>query len=191
MLTMIENYDSFSFNIVQYFAQLKQKVQVIANDEVQITDLKKCGADILLSPGPCDPNKAGRTLDVIDACHQHQKILGICLGYQALGQYFGGKIIQAKRPMHGKRTQIHHTRTGVFAGLPSPFWAVRYNSLVVANELPSCLRMTAWSQTVDNKIDEVMALEHKELPLYGVQFHPESISSEHGLQLFQNWLNIA
>jgi anthranilate synthase component 2 len=186
MLLMIDNYDSFTYNLVQYFGELGQDVKVYRNDQVTIDEIEKLAPDhIVISPGPCTPNEAGVSIDVIKAFAGKRPVLGVCLGHQAMGQAFGGKIVHAKELMHGKTSMVHHTGEGVFKGLPSPFEATRYHSLVVEREsLPDCLAITAWTDD-----GEIMGLRHKEFTVEGVQFHPESILSEHGHDLLRNFLS--
>lgn len=187
MLLLIDNYDSFTYNLWHYFGELGAEVLVRRNDAIGVQealDLKPAG--IVLSPGPCDPDRAGICLDLVRAAAGRVPLFGVCLGHQAIGQAFGGTIARAPVPMHGKVSAIRHTGAGVFAGLPSPFEATRYHSLVVAREgLPECLEVTAESED-----GLIMGLQHKELPVHGVQFHPESIASEHGHQLLANFLTI-
>ncbi|KIN64777.1 Anthranilate synthase component II [Sulfitobacter noctilucicola] len=187
MLLLIDNYDSFTYNLVHYLGSLGADVQVHRNDKLSVADaLAMRPAGILLSPGPCDPDQAGICLDLtLAAAKAHVPLLGVCLGHQTLGQAFGGKIVRAGEIVHGKMGQMHHDGSGVFAGLPSPFAATRYHSLVVEREsLPDALRVTA-----ELEDGTIMGLQHKELPLHGVQFHPESIRSEHGHALLQNFLD--
>jgi anthranilate synthase component 2 len=189
MLLLIDNYDSFTFNLVQYLGDLGAEVEVHRNDSLSADEaLAKKPDAIVLSPGPCDPDRAGICLDVIDrAVATRTPLLGVCLGHQALGQKFGGKVVRAPSPMHGKVSAIKHDSDGVFARLPSPFQATRYHSLVVARDtVPDALLINA--ETEDGL---VMGLRHKELPLHGVQFHPESIASEHGHDLLRNFLDLA
>jgi anthranilate synthase component 2 len=189
VLLLIDNYDSFTFNLVQYLGDLGAEVEVHRNDTLSADEaLAKKPSAIVLSPGPCDPDRAGICLDVIDrAVATRTPLLGVCLGHQALGQKFGGKVVRAPSPMHGKVSAIKHDSDGVFARLPSPFQATRYHSLVVAREtVPDALLINA--ETDDGL---VMGLRHKELPLHGVQFHPESIASEHGHDLLRNFLTLA
>ena len=190
MLLMIDNYDSFTYNLVQYFGELGQEVQVVRNDTLSVDELAALGAErIVISPGPCTPDQAGVSLEVLDRLSGKLPILGVCLGHQSLGQAFGGKVIRAKSIMHGKTSPIHHTGVGVFAGLPSPFQATRYHSLVVEKEsLPDCLEITAWTENQDGSFDEIMGLRHRTLAVEGVQFHPESILTEHGHALLKNFL---
>ncbi len=184
---MIDNYDSFTYNLVQYFGQLQQEVKVVRNDEVSVSDIEAMGPDYLvISPGPCEPAQAGISVSSIKALSGKLPILGVCLGHQSIGEAFGGTTIKAGRIMHGKTDKIAHDGSGVLKDLPSPFIATRYHSLVVEQaSLPSCLSVAA--HTDDG---EIMALQHKEHPTVGVQFHPESISTEHGHQILQNFLNL-
>ncbi|OHE79671.1 MAG: anthranilate/aminodeoxychorismate synthase component II [Lysobacterales bacterium GWF1_69_6] len=190
MLLMIDNYDSFTYNLVQYFGELGQDVKVVRNDALtvdQIAALKP--AHIVISPGPCTPNEAGVSLEVLEKLAGSVPILGVCLGHQSLGQAFGGKVVRARTIMHGKTSPIRHKGVGVFAGLPDPFEATRYHSLVVEKEsLPDCLEITAWTENEDGSMDEIMGLRHKTLPVEGVQFHPESILTQHGHDMLRNFL---
>src|SRR3990167_5961845 len=190
MLLMIDNYDSFTFNLVQYFGELGQDVKVVRNDALSVDEIAALGAErIVISPGPCTPDQAGVSLEVLDKLSGKLPILGVCLGHQSLGQAFGGKGIRAKSIMHGKTSPIHHTGVGVFAGLPSQFQATRYHSLVVEKEsLPDCLEITAWTENEDGSFDEIMGLRHRTLAVEGVQFHPESILTEHGHAMLKNFL---
>lgn len=190
MLLMIDNYDSFTFNVVQYLAELGADVHVVRNDELTIQQIKALQPErIVISPGPCTPNEAGVSLEVIKTFAGVIPLLGICLGHQSIGQAFGGDVVRAKAVMHGKTSPIHHTGMGVFADLPSPFTATRYHSLVVDQPtLPSCLEMTAWTQTDQGEVDEIMGFRHKQFAIEGVQFHPESILTEHGHDLLNNFL---
>ncbi|MCX8004797.1 MAG: aminodeoxychorismate/anthranilate synthase component II [Burkholderiaceae bacterium] len=185
MLLMIDNYDSFTYNLVQYFGELGETVRVFRNDEITLDEIERLAPDrICLSPGPCTPNEAGVTLAVIARFAPRVPILGVCLGHQAIGQAFGGRVVRAQRLMHGKTDAIEHTGQGVFAGLPMPFTATRYHSLVVERvSLPACLEVTAWSTD-----GEIMGLRHRTWPVQGVQFHPESIATEHGHALLKNFL---
>ncbi len=191
MLLMIDNYDSFTYNIVQYLGELKAAVKVVRNDEITVDDIAVLApSHIVISPGPCSPNEAGISLQVIRQYAGKIPILGVCLGHQAIGQAFGGDVVRARKVMHGKTSMIHHSGKGVFCNLPSPFRATRYHSLVVKREtLPDCLEITAWTQHEDGSMDEIMGLRHKTLKVEGVQFHPESILTEHGHQLLQNFLD--
>ena len=193
MLLMIDNYDSFTFNLVQYFGELGQAVKVIRNDDLSVSDIAALRPErIVISPGPCTPNEAGVSLEVLEKLSGNVPILGVCLGHQSLGQAFGGKVIRAKTIMHGKTSLMHHKGQGVFSNLPSPFEATRYHSLVVEKEsLPDCLEITAWTENADGSFDEIMGLRHKTLPVQGVQFHPESILTQHGHAMLKNFLEQA
>jgi len=193
MLLMIDNYDSFTYNLVQYFGELGQDVQVHRNDAITIADIEALAPErIVISPGPCTPTEAGISLEVIRHFAGKLPILGVCLGHQSIGQAFGGKIVRARRVMHGKTSLMHHAGQGVFSGLPSPFEATRYHSLVIEREsLPDCLEITAWTQHGNGDMDEIMGVRHRELPIQGVQFHPESILSQHGHALLKNFLGDA
>lgn len=190
MLLMIDNYDSFTWNLVQYFGELGQDVKVIRNDELDVAAIAALKpSHIVISPGPCTPNEAGVSLDVLRGLSGSVPIFGVCLGHQSLGQAFGGEVVRAGRIMHGKTSLIHHNGSGVFRGLPNPFEATRYHSLVVRRDtLPGCLEITAWTQRDDGGIDEIMGLRHRTLDVEGVQFHPESILTEHGHDLLRNFL---
>ncbi len=190
MLLMIDNYDSFTYNLVHYFAELGQEVRVVRNDDLSVAEVAELAPDyIVLSPGPCTPNEAGICVPVLEQLSGRFPIFGVCLGHQSLGQAFGGKVIRAKTVMHGKVSPIHHQGKGVFAGLPSPFEATRYHSLVVEHgSLPDCLEITAWTETAEGEIDEIMGLRHKTLPIEGVQFHPESILTQHGHAMLDNFI---
>jgi len=190
MLLMIDNYDSFTYNVVQYLCELGADVVVHRNDEIAIADIERLAPEsIVISPGPCTPNEAGVSLDVIRTFAGRIPLLGICLGHQAIGAAFGGHVVRARQVMHGKTSTIHHSGRGVFAGLPSPFEATRYHSLIVARDsLPECLEVTAWTQHADGSVDEIMGLRHRSLPVEGVQFHPESILTQHGHDLLRNFL---
>ncbi|PCH83250.1 MAG: anthranilate/aminodeoxychorismate synthase component II [Piscirickettsiaceae bacterium] len=192
-LVMIDNYDSFTYNLVQYFAELGADVQVLRNDQVTVDEVMAMQPDrLVISPGPGTPDKAGISLELIHRAAGNTPLLGVCLGHQSIGQAFGGKIIHAKKIMHGKTSLIHHNNVGVFAGLSNPYTATRYHSLVVEKEsLPDCLEITAWTETEAGDIDEIMGLRHKELDIEGVQFHPESILTEHGHDLLKNFLEKA
>lgn len=191
MLLMIDNYDSFTFNLVQYFGELGQEVHVIRNDDLDVAGIRALGPRrIVISPGPCTPNEAGVSVDVVRELGREIPLLGVCLGHQSIGQAFGGEVVRAKRIMHGKTSMLRHSGTSVFAGLPDPFEATRYHSLVVRREsLPDCLEVTAWTEGEDGGFDEIMGLRHRELPIHGVQFHPESILTQHGHALLQNFLD--
>lgn len=190
MLVMIDNYDSFTFNVVQYLCELGEDVKVFRNDEVTVDEVLALQPDaVVISPGPCTPNEAGISMPLIEHLGGSLPILGICLGHQSIGQVFGGEVVKAREVMHGKTSLVHHDGTGVFAGLANPFTATRYHSLVVeASSLPDCLEVTAWTCLPDGGVDEIMGLRHKELPIEGVQFHPESILTEHGHDLLQNFI---
>ena len=190
MLLMIDNYDSFTYNLVQYFGELGAEVKVYRNDEISVDEVGALApSHIVISPGPCTPNEAGVSVETIKQYAGKIPILGVCLGHQSIGQAFGGKVIRAKQVMHGKTSDMHHKNKGVFAGLPSPFEATRYHSLVLEQEtLPECLEVTAWTEGADSNIDEIMGIRHKELEIEGVQFHPESILTQHGHQMLENFL---
>ncbi len=192
MLLMIDNYDSFTYNLVQYFGELGADVEVARNDEITLEDIVNLQAQrIVISPGPCTPNEAGLSLQVIAEFAGKLPLLGVCLGHQCIGQHFGGRIIRAAHAMHGKTSEIYHTGEGVFSGLPSPFIATRYHSLVVdATSIPEELEVSAWTQTANGERDEIMGLRNSTQSIEGVQFHPESILSEHGHALLQNFLNM-
>ena len=190
MLLMIDNYDSFTFNLVQYLGELGQDVRVARNDELSVEQIRALApARIVISPGPGTPDQAGVCLRLIEQLGGRIPIFGVCLGLQSIGQVYGGKVVRAAQIMHGKTSPIHHTGKGVFAGLPNPFTATRYHSLVVEkNSLPACLEVTAWTQHPDGSLDEIMGLRHRTLAVEGVQFHPESILTEHGHDLLRNFL---
>jgi len=187
---MIDNYDSFTYNLVQYLGELGAEVWVKRNDEIAVEAIDALAPDkIVLSPGPCTPNEAGISLASIDRYAGKIPILGVCLGHQAIGQAFGGRVIRASNIMHGKTSAVKHTNKGVFSQLNNPFTATRYHSLVIAQDsLPDCLEVTAWTETTDGHIEEIMGLKHKSLPIEGVQFHPESILTEHGHDMLRNFL---
>ncbi|HIO91845.1 MAG TPA: aminodeoxychorismate/anthranilate synthase component II [Leucothrix mucor] len=189
---MIDNYDSFTYNLVQYLGELGADVLVKRNDEITLADIDALAPErIIVSPGPCTPTEAGISLEVIKRYAGKLPLFGVCLGHQSIGQAFGGNIIRAKKVMHGKTSMMHHTNTGVFSGLSNPFEATRYHSLVIEKEtLPDCLEITAWTETEDGEMDEIMGVRHKEYPLEGVQFHPESILSQHGHDMLQNFINM-
>lgn len=192
MLLMIDNYDSFTYNIVQYLGELKADVKVVRNDEISANDIAALNPErIVISPGPCSPSEAGISLETIKKYAGKIPILGVCLGHQSIGQAFGGDVVRARKVMHGKTSMIYHNGKGVFANLQNPFRATRYHSLVVKKEtLPECLEITAWTQGENGSMDEIMGLRHKTLQIEGVQFHPESILTEHGHQLLQNFLDL-
>ncbi len=187
MLLVIDNYDSFTFNLVQYFGQLGVTMRVFRNDELTPADAVRLNPDrVLISPGPCTPSDAGVSIDIIKTFAGKKPVLGVCLGHQSIGQLFGGKVIRAPRQMHGKLSPIKHTGKGVFRDLPSPFTATRYHSLLVErSSLPDCLEITAESPE-----GEIMGLQHKQFSVHGVQFHPESIATEGGMRILQNFLTL-
>ncbi|MHC8442019.1 MAG: anthranilate synthase component II [Candidatus Eutrophobiaceae bacterium] len=189
MLLMIDNYDSFTYNLVHYLIELGQDVQTLRNDMIDIAGIENLAPDcIVISPGPCTPNEAGISMQVIQNFQGKIPILGVCLGHQCIGQVYGGEINHAHKIMHGKTSEIHHDGKGLFAGLSNPFTATRYHSLVIdPKSLPECLEMTAWTQDVGEPI-EIMAVRHKSKPVWGVQFHPESILTSHGHELLGNFL---
>ncbi len=190
MLLMIDNYDSFTYNLVQYLGELGVDVQVFRNDQIslkQIADLKP--DQIVISPGPCTPAQAGISVDAIREFAGRIPILGVCLGHQSIGQAFGGRIVHAHKVMHGKTSDIHHNDRGLFRGLNDPFVATRYHSLVIEQQtLPECLEITAWTLTEADVMDEIMGVQHKDLAVYGVQFHPESILTRQGHDLLRNFV---
>lgn len=190
-LVMIDNYDSFTYNLVQYFAELGADVHVVRNDQVSIDDVVAMQADkLVISPGPCTPTQAGISVELIKRMAGVVPILGVCLGHQSIGEVFGGKVVHAKQIMHGKTSDMYHNNTGVFKNLSNPFKATRYHSLVVEKDsLPDCLEITAWTETVQGEVDEIMGIKHRELAIEGVQFHPESILTEHGHDLLRNFLD--
>ena len=189
MVLMIDNYDSFTYNLVQYISELGYQVVVKRNDTLTVEDIENMApSHIVVSPGPCTPNEAGISLAAIEYFAGRIPVLGICLGHQSIAQVFGGDVIRAKTVMHGKTSKVYHTNVGVFRDLPTPYTATRYHSLVVKQEtLPECFDITAWTQTADGQIDEIMGLRHKTMKVEGVQFHPESILTEHGHALLDNF----
>lgn len=189
-LVMIDNYDSFTYNLVQYFGELGADVTVVRNDEVSIADIEALQPDkLVISPGPCTPKEAGISVESILHFAGKLPILGVCLGHQSIGFAFGGDVIHAKQIMHGKTSPVYHHNLGVFKGLNNPFTATRYHSLVIAqNTLPECLEVTAWTQDENGRLDEIMGVRHKTLDIEGVQFHPESILTEHGHDMLRNFL---
>ncbi len=193
MVLMLDNYDSFTYNLVQYLGELGEDVRVYRNDQITVDEIAALKPEaIVISPGPCTPNEAGISLELIKTLSPKVPTLGVCLGHQSIGQAFGGKVVRAHDVMHGKTSQIHHTGKGVFAGLPSPFRATRYHSLIVSSvKLPREFEVTAWTETDKGERDEIMGLRHKLLPIEGVQFHPESILTEHGHDLLRNFLKHA
>jgi anthranilate synthase component 2 len=190
MLLMIDNYDSFTYNIVQYLGELKAEVEVVRNDEITLDDIRaRAPAKLVISPGPCSPSEAGISMAAIAEFAGKIPILGVCLGHQSIGAVFGGNVVRARQVMHGKVSKIYHNGTGVFRGLPSPFEATRYHSLIIEKDtLPDCLEITAWTQTDDGAIDEIMGVRHKTLAVEGVQFHPESILTQYGHDMLRNFL---
>ena len=190
MLIMIDNYDSFTYNLVQYLGELGADVRVFRNDGVTVDEIRALNPErIMISPGPCTPNEAGVSMDVIRAFAGEVPILGVCLGHQSIGQVYGGDIVHAREIMHGKTSLVYHKGEHVFKGLSNPYTATRYHSLVIdKNTLPDCLEITAWTETENGEIDEIMGVRHKELNVEGVQFHPESILTEHGHDLLKNFL---
>jgi anthranilate synthase component 2 len=189
-LVMVDNYDSFTYNLVQYFGELGADVVVVRNDEVTVEDIEALRPDkIVISPGPCTPKEAGISVETIHRYAGQYPILGVCLGHQSIGYAFGGNIIHAKQIMHGKVSSVYHNDVGVFKGLNNPFTATRYHSLVIEqSSLPDCLEVTAWTQDAQGNIDEIMGVRHKTLDIEGVQFHPESILTEHGHDMLRNFL---
>ena len=190
MILMIDNYDSFTYNLVQYFGELQQQVKVVRNDQIGVSEITQLQPQhIVLSPGPCTPNEAGVSLQVVKQFAGKIPILGVCLGHQAIGQAFGGKIVRANDIMHGKTSMIYHRNEHVFTNCDLPFSATRYHSLVIEQQsMPDCLEITAWTQNDVNGVDEIMGVRHKELAVEGVQFHPESILTEFGHHLLQNFI---
>ncbi|WFC42563.1 aminodeoxychorismate/anthranilate synthase component II [Pseudoxanthomonas sp. SE1] len=190
MLLMIDNYDSFTYNLVQYLQSLGAEVKVVRNDAMTVDEIAKLAPErIVISPGPCTPNEAGVSLEIIERLGANTPILGVCLGHQSIGQAYGGNVIRAGRIMHGKTSRIRHEGKGVFAGLPDAYEATRYHSLVVERgSLPDALEITAWTENDDGSIEEIMGLRHRKYPVEGVQFHPESILTEHGHALLKNFL---
>lgn len=192
MLLMIDNYDSFTYNLVQYFSELGEEVKVFRNDEITLAEIEALQPTrLVISPGPCTPNEAGISMAAIAHFAGKLPILGVCLGHQSIGQVFGGDIIRAGQIMHGKISAIHHANVGVFAGLKNPYNATRYHSLVIDKRtLPECLEVTAWTENPDGSMEEIMGVRHKTLAIEGVQFHPESILTEHGHDLLANFLKM-
>jgi anthranilate synthase component 2 len=190
VLLVIDNYDSFTWNLVQYLQTLGAEVRVVRNDELSVAQIDALRPErIVISPGPCTPNEAGVSVEVIRQLGARVPVLGVCLGHQSLGQAYGGDEVRAKTIMHGKTSRIRHAGAGVFAGLPDGYEATRYHSLVVSREtLPDCLEITAWTDNADGSFDEIMGLRHRQHPVEGVQFHPESILTEHGHALLKNFL---
>jgi len=192
MLLMIDNYDSFTYNVVQYLQELGAEVVVHRNDEISLADIERMQPErIVISPGPCTPKEAGISMDVVRTFGGRIPLLGICLGHQCIGAVFGGDVVRARQVMHGKTSMIHHTNTGVLRDLPNPFEATRYHSLIVSRDsAPDCLEITAWTQLEDGSFDEIMAFRHRSMPIEGVQFHPESILTRCGHDLLRNFLNV-
>ena len=190
MILMIDNYDSFTYNIVQYLGELGAEVQVYRNDAISVAQIEALAPQkIVISPGPCTPSEAGVSIDVIKAFAGRIPLLGVCLGHQAIGQAYGGQVVRARQVMHGKLSPVYHNNTGVFSALPSPVTVTRYHSLVIDRaSLPDCLEVTAWTQLPNGEVDEIMGVRHKTLAVEGVQFHPESILSEYGHELLNNFL---
>jgi anthranilate synthase component 2 len=191
MILMIDNYDSFTYNLVQYLGELGAEVETVRNDAISIAGIRELNPQgIVISPGPCTPDEAGISLAVVAELGESFPILGVCLGHQCIGQVFGGQVIRADKVMHGKTSMMHHRGEGVFTGLPQPFEATRYHSLVLQKDaIPECLDITAWTETPDGDVEEIMGLKHNSLPLEGVQFHPESILTPCGHDLLQNFIN--
>ncbi|MBT4923412.1 MAG: aminodeoxychorismate/anthranilate synthase component II [Candidatus Thioglobus sp.] len=191
MLLMIDNYDSFTYNLVQYFGELGQEVEVHRNDEISLQEIEKLAPEFLvISPGPCTPNEAGISIEAIKHFSNKVPILGVCLGFQAMVQAYGGKIIGAKKIMHGKVSAVHHTGKGVFSNLKNPLNATRYHSLVAdQSSLPDCFEITSWTNDDNGNVDEIMGIKHKEFTIEGVQFHPESILTEQGHEMLGNFLH--
>ncbi len=191
MLLMIDNYDSFTYNLVQYLGELGEEVMVYRNDKISMQEIEDLAPErIVISPGPCTPNEAGISISVIEHFKGKLPILGVCLGHQSIGQAFDGKIVHAKSIMHGKTSEISHNNSNVFKGIDNPFTATRYHSLVVEKTtLPDCLEICAWTEDEQGEINEIMGLKHRDYQIYGVQFHPESILTTYGHQLLQNFLN--
>jgi anthranilate synthase component 2 len=192
MLLMIDNYDSFTYNLVQYFGELGQDVHVYRNDQITLDQINELAPErIVISPGPCTPNEAGISLGVVERFKGKIPILGVCLGHQSIGQVFGGHVVHANKIMHGKTSEIYHTGKDVFKGLDNPFTATRYHSLVIEKStIPDCLEITAWTKTPEGEIDEIMGVRHKDYLISGVQFHPESILTSYGHELLNNFLQI-
>ena len=190
MLLMIDNYDSFTYNLVQYLGELGEDVAVHRNDQISIAEIVQMAPErIVISPGPCTPDQAGVSMAVVEHFAGELPLLGVCLGHQSIGQVYGGRVLRARNVMHGKTSMIHHTAQGVFHDLPNPFVATRYHSLIVSDDsLPKCLEVTAWTEFEDGSRDEIMGFRHRELVVEGVQFHPESILTECGHDLLRNFL---
>jgi len=191
MILMIDNYDSFTYNLVQYLGELGEEVETVRNDAITVAQIRALNpGGIVISPGPCTPDDAGISLEVVAELGEAYPILGVCLGHQCIGQVFGGRVVRADKVMHGKTSMMHHRGEGVFAGLPQPFEATRYHSLVLQKDaIPPCLDVTAWTETAEGEREEIMGLKHNSLPIEGVQFHPESILRHCGHDLLQNFIN--
>ncbi len=191
MLLMIDNYDSFTYNLVQYFGELGMEVKVYRHDKITLAEIEQLSPDyIVISPGPCTPDKAGISLAVINHFAGKKPLLGVCLGHQAIGQAFGGNIVHARQIMHGKTSIIHHNNNSLFKGLNNKFKATRYHSLVIDKQtLPTCFTITAWTQNDDGSMDEIMAIQHTTLAIVGIQFHPESILTDHGHAMLANFID--
>ena len=189
-ILVIDNYDSFTYNLVQYLGELGADVEVVRNDRIGVDEILDSDAShVMISPGPCTPNEAGVSMAAIEALAGRKPVLGVCLGHQSIGQVFGGRIVHAREIMHGKTSPVFHTGVGVFAGLASPFVATRYHSLVIERDsVPDCLEVTAWTENDDGEVDEVMGVRHREMQVEGVQFHPESILTDNGHALLRNFL---
>jgi len=192
MILMIDNYDSFTYNLVQYLGELGAAVKTVRNDEITVDEIRELAPDgIVISPGPCTPDDAGISLEVVAELGESFPILGVCLGHQCIGQVYGGRVVRADKIMHGKTSMMHHRGQGVFAGLPQPFEATRYHSLVLKKDsVPDCLEVTAWTENPDGSIEEIMGIRHKKLAVEGVQFHPESIMTRVGHDLLKNFIDI-
>ena len=191
MILMIDNYDSFTYNLVQYLGELGAKVNTKRNDAITIEQIRELNPEgIVISPGPCTPDDAGISLEILEKLGGEFPIFGVCLGHQCIGQVFGGEVVRADKVMHGKTSMMHHEGKGVFAGLPQPFEATRYHSLVLKKDkVPDCLEVTAWTEQDNGEFEEIMGIKHKSLPIEGVQFHPESILTRCGHDLLQNFIN--
>jgi len=190
MILMIDNYDSFTYNLVQYLGELGAQVKTVRNDEITVAGIREMAPDgIVISPGPCTPDDAGISIEVVAGLGESIPVLGVCLGHQCIGQVYGGQVVRAGKVMHGKTSMMHHRGQGVFAGLPQPFEATRYHSLVLKKDaVPDCLEVTAWTENPDGGIEEIMGIRHKRLPVEGVQFHPESIMTRVGHDLLRNFI---
>ena len=191
MLLMLDNYDSFTYNLVQYFGELGAQVEVHRNDEITVDEIERLHpTHIVISPGPCTPDEAGISVEVIRQLGGKIPLLGVCLGHQCIGQAYGGDVIRARQVMHGKLSPIHHDNSSLFDGIANDFTATRYHSLIVASDtLPECLQVRAWTRLPSGEFDEIMAFQHKTNPVFGVQFHPESIKTEYGHNLLSNFLS--